>query len=57
MTKIQPSYSVSLRLELATQSSREATLPTSHVLKNLTFHIPHIPYYKYPHFHEMWVAI
>ena len=53
-TKFQPGHSVSSRLELATQSSREAKSPTSLVLKKLTFHIPHIPYYKYPHSHEMW---
>ena len=54
MTKIQSGHSVSSRLELATQSSREAKSPASPVLKKLTFHIPHIPYYKYPHSHEMW---
>ena len=53
-TKVQPGHSVSSQLELATQSSREAKSPTSPILKKLTFHIPHIPYYKYPHSHEMW---
>ena len=40
--------SVTSRLELATQSSREAKLRASLVLKNLTLHIPFSPQYKYP---------
>ena len=40
--------SVTLRLELTTQSSREAKLQASPVLKNLTFHIPFSPQYKNP---------
>ena len=39
---------VTSRLELATQSSREAKPQTSPVLKNLTLHIPFSPQYKYP---------
>ena len=39
---------VTSRLELATQSSREAKPWASPVLKNLTLHIPSSPQYKYP---------
>ena len=40
-------HSVTSRLELATQSSREAKPRASLVLKNLTRHIPFSPQYKY----------
>ena len=40
--------SITSRLELATQSSREAKPWASPVLKNLTLHIPFSPQYKYP---------
>ena len=42
------SRSVTSRLELMTQSSREAKSRASPVLKNLTLHIPFSPQYKYP---------
>ena len=42
------SRSVTSRLELATQSSREAKPRASPILKNLTLHIPFSPQYKYP---------
>ena len=38
--KVQIGHSVSSRLELATQSSREAKLPASSVLEKLTLRIP-----------------
>ena len=41
-------HSVISRLDLATQSSREAKPLASPVLKNLTLHIPFSPQYKYP---------
>ena len=40
--------SVTSQLELATQSSSEAKLRASPILKNLTLHIPFSPQYKYP---------
>ena len=40
--------SITLRLELATQSSRESKSLASSVLKNLTLHFPFSPQYKYP---------
>ena len=43
---------VTSRLELTTQSSREAKLQASPVLKNLTLHIPFSPQYKYPFYPE-----
>ena len=46
--KVQTDCSVTSRLELATQSSRESKLPANSVLKNLTLHIPFSPQYKYP---------
>ena len=46
--KIQSGNSVYSRLELATQSSREAKSPASSVLKNLTLRIPFSLQYKYP---------
>ena len=45
--KVQSGRSVNSRLELATQSSREAKPSVNSVLKNLTLHIPLSPYYKY----------
>ena len=41
-------HSVISQLDLATQSSHEAKLRASPVLKNLTLHIPFSPQYKYP---------
>ena len=41
--KVQIGHSITLRLELAAQSSREAKLPASSVLKNLTLHLPFSP--------------
>ena len=49
-TKIQTDYSVSLRLELTTQSSREVKSPANPVLENLTHRIPFSHQYKYPSF-------
>ena len=46
--KVQTGRSVTSRLELATQSSRESKSSVSSVLKNLTLHIPFSPQYKYP---------
>ena len=46
--KVQTGHSVTSRLELATQSSRESKSPASSVLKNLTLRIPFSPQYKYP---------
>ena len=45
--KVQTDYSVTSRLELATQSSRESKPPASSVLKNLTLRIPFSLQYKY----------
>ena len=41
--KVQTDRSVTLRLELMTQSSYESKSPASSVLKNLTLHIPFSP--------------
>ena len=46
--KVQTDRSITSRLELATQSSRESKPPASSVLKNLTLHIPFSPQYKDP---------
>ena len=46
--KVQTGHSVTSRLELATQSSRESKPPANYVLKSLTLHIPFSPQYKYP---------
>ena len=46
--KVQTDHSVTSRLELATQSSRESKPPANYVLKSLTLHIPFPPQYKYP---------
>ena len=46
--KVQTGHSVSSRLELAVQSSREAKSPTSSVLKKMTLRIPNTHKYKYP---------
>ena len=46
--KVQIGHSVSSRLELAAQSSREAKLPTSSILEKLTLRIPNTHKYKYP---------
>ena len=46
--KSQVGQAVSSRLELGTQSSREAKSPDHSVWKKLTFHIPNIHQYKYP---------
>ena len=43
--KSQARQAVSLRLELATQPSREVKLPDHPVWEKLTFHIPFSPYY------------
>ena len=51
--KIQTGRSVTLRLELVTQSSRESKPLASSVLKNLTLHIPFLLQYKYPYTHEI----
>ena len=45
--KVQTGHSVSLRLELAAQSSCEAKLPASSILKKLTLRIPNTHKYKY----------
>ena len=45
--KVQTGRSVTSRLELVTQSSRESKPPASSVLKNLTLRIPFSPQYKY----------
>ena len=42
------SRSIISQLELMTQSSREAKLRASPILKNLTLRIPFSPQYKYP---------
>ena len=47
------SHTVISRLDLATQSSREAKPWASPVLKNLTFHILLSPQYKYPLYPQM----
>ena len=49
-TKIQTGHSVSSRLELATQSSREVKLLANPVLEKLTLCIPFSHQYKYPSF-------
>ena len=49
-TKIQTGHSVSSRLELATQSSREVKSLATPVLEKLTRRIPFIHQYKYPSF-------
>ena len=46
--KVQSGHSVSSRLGLATQSSREAKLPVHSVVEKLTLHIPFSLQYKYP---------
>ena len=46
--KVQTGRSVTLWLELATQSSRESKPPASSILKNLTLRIPFSLQYKYP---------
>ena len=46
--KVQIGHSVSLRLELAAQSSREAKLLASSILEKLTLRIPNTNKYKYP---------
>ena len=46
--KVQTGHSVSLRLELVAQSSREAKPPASFVLEKLTLRIPNTHKYKYP---------
>ena len=46
--KVQIGHSVSLRLELVAQSSREAKPPASSVLEKLTLRIPNTHKYKYP---------
>ena len=46
--KVQTGHSVSSRLELAAQSSREAKPPTSSILEKLTLRIPNTHKYKYP---------
>ena len=46
--KVETGHSVTLWLELATQSSRESKPPANSILKNLTLHIPFSPQYKYP---------
>ena len=46
--KVQTGHFVSSRLELATQSSREAKPPASSVLEKLTLRIPNTHKYKYP---------
>ena len=43
--KSQAGQAVSLRLELATQPSREVKSPDHPILEKLTFHIPFSPYY------------
>ena len=45
--KVQTSHSISLQLELATQSSCEAKSPIYSVLEKLTLCIPFSPQYKY----------
>ena len=49
-TKIQIGHSVSSRLELATQSSREVKSAANLVLEKLTLRIPFSHQYKYPSF-------
>ena len=46
--KVQTGRSITLRLELTTQSSCESKPPATSVLKNLTLRIPFSPQYKYP---------
>ena len=46
--KVHTDHSVTLWLELTTQSSCESKSPASSILKNLTLHIPFSPQYKYP---------
>ena len=47
LQKVWTSHSISLRLELATQSSCEAKSPIHYVLEKLTLRIPFSPQYKY----------
>ena len=47
MMKIQTGYSVSSRLELATQSSRKVKSLANPVLEKLTLRIPFSHQYKY----------
>ena len=46
--KVQTGHSISSRLGLATQSSREAKSLVHSVIENLTLHIPFSLQYKYP---------
>ena len=46
--KVQSGLLVSLRLGLATQSSRKAKPPANSVLEKLTLRIPNTHKYKYP---------
>ena len=46
-------HTVISQLDLATQTSREAKLRATPVLKNLTFHILLSPQYKYPLYSQM----
>ena len=46
--KVQTGHSVSSRLGLATQSSREGKSPVHSVMEKLTFCIPFLLQYKYP---------
>ena len=46
--KVQTGHSVSLQLELMTQSSCEAKSPASSVLEKLTFRFPFSHKHKYP---------
>ena len=46
--KVQSGLLVSLRLGLATQSSRKAKSPIHSVMKKMTLHIPFSLQYKYP---------
>ena len=46
--KVQSGHSVSLRLGLVTQSSREAKLPIHSIIEKLTLCIPFSLQYKYP---------
>ena len=48
--KVQSGHSVSLRLGLVTQSSREAKSPVHYVIEKLTLCIPFSLQYKYPLF-------
>ena len=46
--KVQTGHSISLWLELVTQSSREAKPPANSILEKLTLRIPNTHKYKYP---------